>query len=169
MAHPPPHLAVGRGSTYETATRVADRVYIGGYISASDPALLRAAGVTHILKVFRGEEGYTRHPGVVYAVIPVDDTPDADLRGFLPAALRYIRAALAEGGCVLVHCHAGISRSATVVLFYLMCDRGLALDTALHRLKTVRPQVQPNAGFLRHLRAIDASLARLRARAEARR
>lgn len=163
MARPAPErLAVGRGSTHETATRVADGVYIGGYLAASNPALLRAAGITHVLKVFPGEEGYTRHPGVAYAVIPVDDTPGADLRGYLPAALRFIRAALTGGGCVLVHCHAGISRSATVVLFYLMLEHGLTFDEALGRLKTARPQVQPNAGFARHLRAIDASLARLR-------
>lgn len=163
------HFTVGRGSTYETATRAADRLYIGGYLAASDPALLRAAGITHVLKVFPGEEGYARHAGVEYADIPIDDAPDADLRGYLPAALRYIRAALASGGCVLVHCHAGISRSATVVLFCLMVDHGLTLDEALRRLKTARPQVQPNAGFLRHLRAIDASLARLRPRVGARR
>ncbi|RLN15226.1 hypothetical protein BBJ28_00010643 [Nothophytophthora sp. Chile5] len=64
--------------------------------------------------------------------------------------------ALATGGKVLVHCFMGRSRSATIVLAYLVARRGLALSEALRELRRVRPQAQPNTGFYKELLALEA-------------
>jgi hypothetical protein len=49
--------------------------------------------------------------------------------------------------CCLVHCQKGMSRSATIVLSYLMlANRGLSLMKALHYVKDRRPVVSPNQG-----------------------
>jgi hypothetical protein len=53
---------------------------------------------------------------------------------------------------VLVHCAGGVSRSATVVLGYLMSRRGLTFDQSLTELRRARPWVNPNAGFVLQLR-----------------
>jgi protein-tyrosine phosphatase len=53
---------------------------------------------------------------------------------------------------MVVHCVAGISRSATVVLDFLMTRDGLDFDTALARVKKARRQVQPNPLFERLLK-----------------
>jgi Dual specificity phosphatase, catalytic domain len=52
--------------------------------------------------------------GVCQLQIPVDDDESADLLQHFPTAAAFISNALTEGGRVLVHCAAGISRSATV-------------------------------------------------------
>ena len=44
--------------------------------------------------------------------------------------LRFMKNAFATGGRVLVHCYAGISRSATTVIAYLMKEHGLTLNAA---------------------------------------
>lgn len=64
-------------------------------------------------------------------------------------------------GKVLVHCARGISRSATLVLAYLMLREGLTLVEALEAVRRHR-NILPNAGFLNQLRQLDASLARQR-------
>ncbi|RLN97568.1 hypothetical protein BBJ28_00010968 [Nothophytophthora sp. Chile5] len=64
--------------------------------------------------------------------------------------------ALATGGKVLVHCFMGRSRSATIILAYLVSRRGLALSEALRELRRVRPQAQPNTGFYKELLALEA-------------
>jgi hypothetical protein len=43
-----------------------------------------------------------------------------------------------------------------------MIYQGLGLDEALDHLTRIRPVVAPNKGFMRHLRATDVSLHRLR-------
>lgn len=57
-------------------------------------------------------------------------------------------------GNVIVHCAGGVSRSATVVIGYLMArhDDALSFDQALSRVREVRPFVRPNPGFEAQLR-----------------
>jgi len=51
----------------------------------------------------------------------------------------------------LVHCHAGVSRSTTVVVAYLMVRKRWPLQKALHFVKKKRYIVEPNFGFLEQL------------------
>lgn len=53
-------------------------------------------------------------------------------------------------GKILVHCHVGVSRSATVVLAYLMLKRNMTLVEAINKVKAGRGII-PNRGFLRQL------------------
>ncbi|KAI9138383.1 protein-tyrosine phosphatase-like protein, partial [Paraphysoderma sedebokerense] len=55
------------------------------------------------------------------------------------------------GGKVLVHCHAGVSRSATIILVYLMRYCNLRLAQAFDLTFRARPIVRPNEGFGRKL------------------
>lgn len=152
---------------FETADQVDANIFIGGYIAASDPNYIRRTGITRIVKMFGDTNeypgGYHRHRGVAYAVFPALDAPDYDIRRDAIGALRFIKEGLDADERILVHCHAGVSRSGTVVLLYLMILRGYELDTALAFLRSVRPVVRPNDGFMRFLRATDISLRRRRA------
>lgn len=59
---------------------------------------------------------------------------------------------------VLVHCNAGQSRSASIVLAWLMARAGLTLREGLLLLRASRPSVGPNRGFLRELLDLEAAL-----------
>lgn len=66
-------------------------------------------------------------------------------------------------GRVLVHCVMGVSRSATLVLAFLMISEGLTLQEAVAAVRPHR-DVCPNPGFLQQLRTLDMSLERERRR-----
>lgn len=72
-----------------------------------------------------------------------------------PKCFSFIDAAIARGGNVLCHCAGGISRSATVVLGYLITRHGMSFDQSLAHLRSVRPWVRPNAGFEAQLRELE--------------
>lgn len=154
--------------TLEKADQVDPNIFISGYLIAADPNFVQRNGITRIVKMFADdptyEGGYHRHPGVTYFVAAADDVPGYDIRRNAADAMKFIKEGLAKNERILVHCHAGISRSSTVVLMHLMVNRGLPLDIALERLQRIRPVVQPNSGFMRHLRATDARIRRLRRR-----
>ncbi|KAJ0762870.1 putative phosphoric monoester hydrolase [Helianthus annuus] len=61
-------------------------------------------------------------------------------------------------GSVLVHCFAGRSRSATVVVAYLMKTHGMRSSKALNLVKSKRSVVAPNAGFILQLQSYEKSL-----------
>ena len=60
-------------------------------------------------------------------------------------------------GRILVHCAVGVSRSATLVLAYLMLYHRLTLVEAIKKVKDHRGII-PNRGFLRQLLALDRRL-----------
>lgn len=67
---------------------------------------------------------------------------DRDLDFYLGDATEFIATHIRRG-CVLVHCGAGISRSAAVVIAYLCRYAGMSYAEALAFVKTKRPQVAP--------------------------
>ena len=54
---------------------------------------------------------------------------------------------LSGGKRVLVHCVAGVSRSVTAVLWYLIRYQGMSWDDALHQIRIHRTQANPNIRF----------------------
>jgi len=73
-----------------------------------------------------------------------------------PGAVAFITEALQESGAaVLVHCQAGMSRSAALVIAYLQKSLSLS-PRSLERFCGARPSVAPNPGFTRQLLVFDA-------------
>ena len=58
---------------------------------------------------------------------------------------------ISDDAIVLVHCEAGISRSASFVLHFLMTVLKISYDVAFAKLAIIRPCIDPNAGFKRQL------------------
>ena len=86
------------------------------------------------------------------------DRPSCPLLPLLGPALEFASTAIAKGGVVFAHCHAGSSRSGAVVCAYLMKADGLTFADAFARTRACRSNVKPNAGFRAHLRAFQDSL-----------
>ena len=63
-------------------------------------------------------------------------------------ALSFVwQSALEANAKVFVHCQHGVSRSATIVIAYLMWARGLPYEQALDHVRNARPTINPNIGF----------------------
>ena len=158
--------SVAQAHTVSTAHKVDSNVYIGGYLAAANPEFVKQAGVSRIIKMFADDPsypgGFHRHPGVTYLVVNAEDVPEYRIAGPAYVALRFLQEGLQKGEKILVHCHAGISRSSTIVLLHMMVNHKLSLPSALSRLKMIRPQVQPNDGFMRFLKLADSKLHALR-------
>ena len=60
-----------------------------------------------------------------------------------------------DGLQVLVHCQAGVSRSAAVVLAYMCASMGLSAEESLEVLKITSPQACPNVGFMRQVHLFE--------------
>lgn len=70
----------------------------------------------------------------------------------------FIRDAIAKDGKVFVHCYAGVSRSATIVIAYLMFEHGLSYSAAIKLVKSKRPFINPNDGFRKQLLLFEKDL-----------
>jgi len=73
----------------------------------------------------------------------------------IEAAYHYIDACLCSGQKILVHCIAGVSRSASILIYYLMRKYYYSFDKSLKTIKNIRSIVNPNMAFQMQLRKYD--------------
>ena len=59
---------------------------------------------------------------------------------------------------LILYSHAGISRSSSILLAYLIKYKGMSVDEALKLAKEQRPKINPNPGFLKQLREYEEEL-----------
>uniref|UniRef100_H3G511 protein-tyrosine-phosphatase n=2 Tax=Phytophthora ramorum TaxID=164328 RepID=H3G511_PHYRM len=135
---------------------VVSGLFIGSYGAANNFEALKQAEITHVLCVspslsLKYPEEFT------YLRLEVADLSSVKISVFFGEALSFIDSALSAGGKVLVHCFMGRSRSATIVLAYLIARHALTLSDALRELRRVRPQAQPNTGFYKELVAFETA------------
>lgn len=124
---------------------------IGDYRGSQDLECLKTFNIAVVLDV--AGTGY-RHPDKIvqhFKVVKADDNPEFDLSVHFNDCFDYIHEHRTKGYTVLVHCGAGISRSATIVIGYLMKYQGMNLKSSLDFLVEKRPCVYPNKGFLKQL------------------
>ncbi|KAG5831527.1 hypothetical protein ANANG_G00304630 [Anguilla anguilla] len=113
-------------------------LYLGDETTARDKATLSQLGITHVVNAAAGPRRINTGPQF-YADVPVEyrgveaaDHPSFDLRPFFHPTAEFIQTALAQKGKVFVHCAMGVSRSATLVLAFLMICENLTLVEAIN-------------------------------------
>lgn len=84
-----------------------------------------------------------------YKVISVNDMPQENLLLYLDEGVDFIADALSYEQTILVHCNAGISRSASFVIAYLMREKNMPFEEAIAFVKKKRISVFPNVGFIK--------------------
>eukprot|EP01062_Namystynia_karyoxenos_P050409 TRINITY_DN39189_c0_g1_i1.p1 TRINITY_DN39189_c0_g1~~TRINITY_DN39189_c0_g1_i1.p1 ORF type:complete len:230 (+),score=71.40 TRINITY_DN39189_c0_g1_i1:80-691(+) len=140
---------------------LGNQVAAGGMVPLSDrtaqylaecKAELQRDGVTHILCF--AEELCVFPDDFAYHQIRIADHESSELTPHFAAAFAFIDAALASGGGVLVHCNAGISRSPSLVIAWLMGHLGVGFDEAALTVLRARPCANPVA-FLGELLALE--------------
>ncbi|WCJ33387.1 dual specificity protein phosphatase-related [Euphorbia peplus] len=91
---------------------------------------------------------------LVRMAVPIKDMESENLLDHLDICLDFIGRSRKEGS-VLVHCFAGVSRSAAIITAYLMRSEHLSLEDALQSLKQSCEFVCPNDGFLDQLKLFE--------------
>lgn len=144
---PNPKLSENRGQMSEIITRF---LYLGNQEDSENYELLKKKGITHIINA-------TSHiknsfpSKFTYLRIPILDSNGQNITSYFDATYKFIEDARKKGGRVLVHCYAGISRSATIVTAYIMRKHYSTSSSVLKILKMKRPIVNPNKDFREHL------------------
>lgn len=156
---------VPRSSAAAAAAGV--RLYLGSEAAARCPEWLLKSHVTSIINCAHNSEALTSDVlescGVVRGVTRVALVDAAQVEGqdagvMIEAGADAIASALVSApvdGAVLVHCVAGVSRSASCVIAFLVKHDRVSLRVAVETVRRARPVAMPNVGFWRALCAIE--------------
>uniref|UniRef100_K7F617 Dual specificity phosphatase 4 n=1 Tax=Pelodiscus sinensis TaxID=13735 RepID=K7F617_PELSI len=141
-------------------------LYLGSAYHAARRDMLDTLGITALLNVSSDcpnhFEGHYQ-----YKSIPVEDNHKADISSWFMEAIEYIDSVKGCHGRVLVHCQAGISRSATICLAYLMMKRRVKLEEAFEFVKQRRSIISPNFSFMGQLLQFESQVLATSCAAEA--
>jgi protein-tyrosine phosphatase len=90
--------------------------------------------------------------------IPVNDVSGENISRYFDDVADKINSIGVRNEKVLIHCVAGVSRSATLVLAYLMKYHNMSLRDSYRYLYERRPVVRPNVSFFRQLIGYEKQL-----------
>ncbi|KFQ90670.1 Dual specificity protein phosphatase 13 isoform B [Nipponia nippon] len=153
-----------RGGSDNHVDQVWPNIYLGDAWAARSKTTLQSLNITHILNAADGPYSintgakYYKDLQIEYYGVEAFDDPSFDLSIFFYDAANFIGKALnTSGGKVFVHCAMGVSRSASLVLAFLMIHENMTLVDALKTVSAHR-DICPNSGFLSQLRDLDIKL-----------
>jgi len=135
--------------------KILDGLFLGDIEAAHNKTHLQSLGVTHILTVGSGLS--QPHKDIfAYKHIPVFDMPSENLHRHFRPSIEFIEEGR-KGGGVLVHCAAGISRSSTITIAYIMSHEKLDFDDA-YKFVHSKHWICPNHGFVEQLKRFENEL-----------
>ncbi|XP_013190843.2 dual specificity protein phosphatase 22 [Amyelois transitella] len=134
--------------------KVLQGLYVGNYRDSKDPVQLDKYKITHILSIH--DAARRLHSDKHYLCIMASDSPDQNLTQYFSLCNDFIHAARLRDGNVLIHCLAGMSRSVTVAVAYIMSVTPLTWREALKVVRAGRAVANPNFGFQRQLQDFEA-------------
>jgi len=133
-------------------TEVVPRVFIGDINHAYSRKWLRDHKITHIVNAAVEIPNYHKDMCVYYNMNMVDYDRQS-LSPQIQNAYRFMENAFknTRDTRVLIHCHAGISRSSSTLIYFIMKMYNVPFVTACRYVKMKYPKANPNNGFVNQL------------------
>lgn len=134
-------------------------LFLGSLEDIHDVENISKNGVSHILTVDSTSlpaklQDEFIHKGISLDHVYMLDTLDFELCSALQNALQILNSR--SSSCIsVVHCFAGVSRSASVIICYLMKRLDISYDRAYHIVKEKKSDISPNPNFERQLRLFE--------------
>ncbi|KAG8002554.1 Dual specificity protein phosphatase 7 [Nibea albiflora] len=133
-------------------------LYLGCEKDSSNLDVLGQYNIKYILNVTSNLPNVFEHEGFKYKQIPISDHWSQNVSQFFPDAIAFIEEARSKQCGILVHCLAGISRSVTVTVAYLMQKLNLSLNDAYDFVKRKKSNISPNFNFMGQLLDFEREL-----------
>lgn len=126
----------------------------GLFLSSQDPTanieILREHEIRHVLSV--GVDSIAKFDEIDYHYCDLLDLPESDLSIAIEKSVKIVHDKRREN--ILVHCNAGVSRSPTIIISYLMVFEKMSYDDAYGKVKEARSCIKPNEGFVKQLKRL---------------
>lgn len=133
--------------------QIESNLYLGNLKAAKDINTLNKYKITHILTIDTCPlpRNIRDLNHITNKYLQLSDMPKEDLLIHFDDAYEFITDGM-KNGTVYVHCYFGVSRSATIVIAYLLKKYSLTFMEAFKMAKKRRGIIYPNPGFMMQLK-----------------
>ena len=152
--------------SYQSMDKIVDHLYITNWETSNNISELKRNNIKAILTIETSQKpitvlDYYKKNNIDYLFLYLNDLSTENISKYFEKSYDFINSHINKGENVLVHCRAGVSRSATLVLNYLIrkyyeqdgrnkCSR-CVLKYFLNYCKSKRFVINPNPGFINQL------------------
>jgi predicted protein tyrosine phosphatase len=139
-------------------TKITEYLFLSSVDCLEDIDFFKENKITHVLSVLKDAPTITdKFPDVKQLIISINDSPIENIRSHFDAVFAFINDVKNQQTKMLVHCEKGISRSASMVIAWLLHEQhGQQLPVnyfdTLKALQKKRTAISPNAGFAQQLK-----------------
>lgn len=155
---------LGQALSSAHPSELLPNLYISDAVAANSFHVLKYLQITHLLNATEDlfspgdpRSEYISENFKSVLRIPLRDDDDEDISQYLSIAADFIES-ISEEEKILVHCHAGQSRSCALVIAWLIMKRSYTLKDAVTLVQKARPQAAPNAGYMNSLGQLEEKI-----------
>uniref|UniRef100_A0A8D8LWI5 protein-tyrosine-phosphatase n=2 Tax=Cacopsylla melanoneura TaxID=428564 RepID=A0A8D8LWI5_9HEMI len=142
---------------------ILPNLYLGNASNSEDVEALTKHNIKYVLNVTADLPNVFEATGSIkYMQIPIADHWSQNLATYFPQAIQFIEEARNQDTGVLVHCLAGVSRSVTITVAYLMSALRLSLNDAFTLVRARKSNIAPNFHFMEQLNSFEKELTEAR-------
>ena len=128
-------------------SQITDNLYLGNFYDALNIKKLSKIGIKKVLSLITDKQLLSYPIEIEHKLIYINDLPRENIIKYFGECLLFID----DNKKVLVHCMAGSSRSASIVIAYLMWKNQLDFKETVKFVEQIRPCINPNYGFVKQL------------------
>ena len=135
---------------------IIENLYLGNLSGARNIEKLKKQGIKKVLSLLEKYfwPVYNKSDNIIHKPIIISDFYKENIIKYFGECLNFIKG----DDKVLVHCAAGSSRSATIVIAYIMWNKKMSYKEAFKFVKSKRSVISPNPGFKDQLQLFEKVL-----------
>ena len=138
----------------DNINQITETIFLGNIDAAFNKKKLKQLGIKKVLTVMSAFGNHYSPHEFIHKSIDVDDDFRTNIICHFKECISFI-----EGkDKIFVHCAAGMSRSPTIVIAYIMWKRKLRLNEAIRFVKEKRSIISPNDNFMNQLKIFEELL-----------
>ena len=127
---------------------IKDKLYLGNYDFALNNKLLKEKNISCIIVC--GSELECKFPDeFIYLKINLNDYIEDSLLPHIDKCIEFINEN--KDKKIFVHCNAGVSRSPSIIISYLIKSLNYSFNEAYNYVKNKRNNIKPNEKFMKEL------------------
>ena len=136
-------------------SQITENVYLGNIYDARNLERLQKLGINKVLSIITDPNLVSYPESIEHKLIDIADYPKENIIKYFGECLSFIND---DNKKVFVHCFGGASRSASIIIAYLMWKNAISYEESFDILKKLRPIINPNDGFIKQLQIFDKLL-----------
>jgi protein-tyrosine phosphatase len=146
--------------------QIISHLYISNWNYSNSPEQLQQNNIKAVITLETRPKPdyilqYYKNNNIDFMYININDIPNSNIEQYLDFTYEFIQKHISKGENVLVHCYAGVSRSATIILNYIYRDNmskypindcvSCRVKNIIAYMRTKRSIINPNPGFVQQV------------------